>query len=125
MSSIKGCLLSKVIFNQRSSSIKTRLQSKVIIKSCFPLSSIYGNLPSKVVSVKGCLPSKVFFHQRLSSIKVPLPSKVVFNQRLTSIEGILPTSYSNPVVSFILVDFVSVPLVLVGFLVFPPSYVWV
>ena len=57
---IKGCLPSKVIFHQMSSSIK------------------------------GCLPSKFVFHQRLSSIKGLLPSKDVFHWRSSSIEVRLP-----------------------------------
>ena len=62
MSSIKGFLLSKVVFHQRSSSIKGHhLPSNVF--SHQRLSSIKGSLPSKVVS-------KVVFHQRFYSIKL-------------------------------------------------------
>ena len=55
-SSFKGCLPSKVIFHQSSSSIK--------IIFCQRSSSIKGWLPSG-----GRLPSKVVFHQRSSSVK--------------------------------------------------------
>ena len=65
-------LLSKVVFRQRSFSVKDRL-------------------PSKVSSVKDRLPSKVVFRQRSSSVKGRLPSKVVFRQRLSSVKGRLPS----------------------------------
>ena len=53
-------LPSKVVYHQRSSSIKSHL------------------------------PSKVVFHQRLSSIKGHHPSKVIFHQKSSSIKGRLP-----------------------------------
>ena len=58
----------KVVFHQRSSSIKGHLLSKVIF---------YQRPPS----IKGCLSFKVVFHQKSSSVKGPLASKVIFHQR--------------------------------------------
>ena len=87
--SIKGCLLSKVVFNQRLSSIKGRLP----FVFCQMSSSIISRLPSKVVfhqslsSVKGHLSSKVVFHQKSSSVKGRLLLKVVFRQRSSSSFG--------------------------------------
>ena len=78
-------LLSKVVFRQRSSTVKGRLLSKVVFGQ--RSSSVKGRLPSKVVfrqrssSVKSLLPWKVVFHQMASSAKGCLPSKVVFHQR--------------------------------------------
>ena len=68
-SSIKGRLPSKVVFRQRSSSVKGRLLSNVVFRQMS--SSIKCRLP-------GRLPSKVVFFQRSSSVKGRLPSKVVF-----------------------------------------------
>merc|ERR1712208_104633 len=94
----KGCLLSKVVVNQRSSSIKGRLPSKVVFRQ--RSSPVKGRLLSNVVfrqrssSVKcrlpGRLSSKVVFFQRSSSVKGHLPLKVIFHQRSSSIEGRLP-----------------------------------
>ena len=69
------CLPSRVVFKQRSSSIK----------SCLPWKEVFNE---RLFSIKGLLPSKVFFHQRSSSIKECLPTKVVFNQTSSSIKGI-------------------------------------
>ena len=51
----KFCLLKKIVFHQKLSSIKGRLPSEVVFhhRSSF---------------IKGCLPSKVVFHQRSSSV---------------------------------------------------------
>ena len=68
---IKGCLPSKVVFHQRSSSMEGCLSSKVVFHW-------------RSSSIKGCLPSKVVFHKRPSSIKGHLPSMVVFHWRLSS-----------------------------------------
>ena len=68
LSSIKGRLLSKVIFCQRSSSFKGRPPSKVVFHQ-------------RSSSVKGHPPSKVVFRQRSSSVKGRLPSKFVFRER--------------------------------------------
>ena len=68
--------LLKVIFRQRSSSVKGYLPAKIVFRQ----------RPS---SDKGLLPSKVVFRQRSSSIKGRLPSKVVFRQRWSSFEGCL------------------------------------
>ena len=62
-------LPSKVVFRQRSSSLKGRLPSKVIFRQSSS-------------SVKVRLPTKVVFHQRLSSVKGHLPSKFIFRQRI-------------------------------------------
>ena len=75
-----GCLPSKVVFCERSSSAKGSLLSKIVF--CQRLSSVKGCLLSKVVfqesssSIKGCFPSNAVFHQRCSSIKACLPSTV-------------------------------------------------
>ena len=61
----------KVVFRQRSSSIKR-------------LSSIKGSLPSKVVFH---LPSLMIFHEMLSSINGNLSSKVILHQQLSFIKG--------------------------------------
>ena len=94
-SSVKGCLSSKVVFCQRSSFVKGRLPSKVVFRQ--RSSSVKGRLRSKVVfcqrssSVKCRLPSKVVFCQRSSSIKCLLPSKVVFRQHLlTAMPTLMP-----------------------------------
>ena len=82
-----------MVVGQRSSSIKGRLPSKVILHQ--KSSSVKGHLPSKVIfhqrssSVKGRLPSKVVFRQKSSSMKGCLPSKVVFHQRLSFVKGYL------------------------------------
>ena len=84
MSTIKGCLPSKVVFRQRSTSVKVHLPLKVVFRQ--RSSSVEGLLPSKVVFcqrspfVKGCLPLKVVLRQMSSSIKGRLPSKFVFCQ---------------------------------------------
>ena len=81
----------------KSSSIKSRLQSKVVLHQ--RLSFIEGRLPSKVVfhhwssSIEGRLPSKVVFHWRSSFVKGCLPSKVVVHQRLSFIKGYLPVHW--------------------------------
>ena len=83
------------IFHQRLSSLKGNLPSKVVFLQS--LSSINGCLPSKVIfhqmksSIKGCLPSKVVFLQSLSSIKGCPLSKFVFHWWLVSIRGCLPS----------------------------------
>ena len=90
-----GRLPSKVIFRQRSSSVKCRLPSNVVFHqmSSSRSSSIKGCFLSKIVfrqrssSIKGCLPSKVIFHRRSSSIEGRLPSKVVFHWRWSSSFG--------------------------------------
>ena len=74
LSSLMGCLPSKVVFHWRSSFIEGRL----------PLMVIFRRWSS---SINGCLPSKAVFHSRLSSIKGRLPWKVIFYQRLYSIKG--------------------------------------
>ena len=61
-----GRLPSKVVFPQKSSSIKDRLPSKVVFHQ-------------RSSSIKSRLPSKVVFRQRSSSIKANLPSKVIFH----------------------------------------------
>ena len=76
MSSIRH--LSKVVFHQKSSSIKDRLPSK-------------GVFHQRSSSIKVCPPSKVVFHPRSSFIKGCLPSKGVFHQRLFFIKGCLPS----------------------------------
>ena len=83
-------LPSKVVFNQRLSSIKGRLPSKV-------------GFHKRVSSIKDHPPSEVVFQERSSSINgcplskvVPqdhFPSKVVFHLRPSYIKGHLP-SYS-------------------------------
>ena len=99
--SIEGRLTSKVVFYQRSSSIKSHLPSKAVgtvchqkapsIKGC--PSSIEGYLKLKVLfkwrssSIKGCLPLKDAFRQSLSSIKGPLPSKFLLHQKWSSIKS--------------------------------------
>ena len=96
-------LLLNVVFNQRLSSVKNNLLSKVDF--CQRSSSLNVFLPSNVVfrqslsSVKGYLLSKVVFCPRLSSVKVCLSSYVVFRQRLSSVKGCLPSklSYTNSV----------------------------
>ena len=75
-SSVKGVFCqrlssSNVVFRQMSSSIKCRPLGR------FPSKVVFHQRSS---SVKGCLPSKVVFHQKSSSIKGRLPSKVVFHQ---------------------------------------------
>ena len=57
----QGHLPSRVVFCQRSSSVKGCLLSKVVFRIRSP-------------SVKGCLPSKFVFCQRLSSVRGRLPS---------------------------------------------------
>ena len=96
LSSIKGCLPLKVIFHWRSSSWKVvfhqmSFQSKVVrpLRS----SSIKSRLSSKVI-IKGfkCnLPSKVIFNHRLDSIKGWYPLKVIFHQRSSSVQGCPPS----------------------------------
>ena len=76
--STKSRLPSKVVFHQKSSSIKYHLLSKAV--SHHWLSFINSNLPPKVLFQKGFLPSMAIFHQRRSSIKGCLPSNVVFYQ---------------------------------------------
>ena len=66
---IEGRLTSKVVFHQRSSSVKGHIPSKVVFSQ-------------RSYSVKGRLPSKVVFRQRLSSVKGCCPSKVFFRQRI-------------------------------------------
>ena len=98
LSSIKGRLLSKVVFCRRSSFIKGRLlSSRLPPKVIFHRgsSSMEGCLPLNTSSIKGRLPSKVVFYRRSSFIKGRLSSKVVFHQRSSSIklsfiEGCLP-----------------------------------
>ena len=104
----------KVVFDQRSSSIKSCLWpclDIVIFMSKVRLSwvelwlswghqrtsFIYGYLPSMFVfhqslsSINGCLPSKVVFHHMSSSIKGCFPSKVVFPHSLSSVNGCVPS----------------------------------
>ena len=71
-SSIRGHLPSKVVFQQRWSSIKGRHHPRSSSKKVILLLSSS--------SLKGRLPSVVFFHQRSSSTKGRPPSKVVFHQ---------------------------------------------
>ena len=73
-SSVKDCLPSKFVFHKRLSSIKDCLPSKVVFRQ--RSSSVKSCLPSKISSVKGHLPSKVVFHQSLSCAKGKLPFKV-------------------------------------------------
>ena len=105
LSSIKGYLLLKVVFHQKSSSIRSRFPPKAVLH--------FGHLPSTVVfhwrlsstescvslkivfhrrscSTEGCLLPKVVFHRRLSSTKSRLPPKVIFHRRSSSTEGRLP-----------------------------------
>ena len=79
LSSVKGCLSSKVVFCQWLSSVKGRHPSKVV--SCLMSSSVKGPLPQKVVFRQRCLSSEVVINQRSFSIKGHLPLKVVFHQR--------------------------------------------
>ena len=74
VSSIKGCLPSKVVFHPRLSHIKGHLVLKVIF-----------NQSSSSIKVR--IAPKFVFHQSLSSIKFHLPSKFFFHQRLSSIKG--------------------------------------
>ena len=57
----------KVVFNQRTSSIKGRLQSK-------------GVFHQRLSFIKGCFPSRVVLHQRSSFIKGRLPSNRIFTK---------------------------------------------
>ena len=77
-----------VVFHQRVSSIKGCLQSK-LVKGCLPSKVIFHQRSS---SIEGRLPSKVVFHRRSSSIEGCLPSKVVFNRRSSS-TPVLPPRY--------------------------------
>ena len=86
----------KVVFHQRSSSIKGHLSSKVIFHQ-------------RSSSIKGRLTSKVIFHQRSSSIKGCLPSKVVSHQRLSYIKDCL--SVSKPLRILELIN-QSIPVIL-------------
>ena len=65
-------LPSKVVSRLRSSSIKVRPPSKVVFHQ--RSSSI-----KRLSSIKGRVPSKVVFHQRSSFIKGRLPSKIIFH----------------------------------------------
>ena len=80
-------LLSKVVFHQKSPSIKGHLPSKVVF---------YRRLSSK----KGCLPSEVFFHQRLSSIKGLLPLDVIFHLPWPCIDLVLAQIGSQSDIEF-------------------------
>ena len=104
LSSFKGFLPSKVVFYQRSSFIKCHLPSKVIFHqlclsksssiqfvSCRGSSSINGVFRQWLSSIIGCFPSKLIFHYRSSLIKGCLLSKVVYHQRLSSIKYYLPS----------------------------------
>ena len=71
MSSVKGRLLSMVVFSQRSSPVKGRLLSNVVFRQ--RSSSAKGRLPSKVSFIRGRHQSKVVFHQSSSSIEGRLP----------------------------------------------------
>ena len=73
---VKINLLSKIMFNQESSSIKEYLLSKIIFHFRF-------------------LSQHVVFHLRLSSIKGHLPSKAVYKKRSFSIVGVLHQSQSS------------------------------
>ena len=71
-----NCIPSKVVFNQRYTSIKCCLLSKIIFRLSLykKMSSIKGLslmvlLPSNAHFINGRLSSKVLSHQRLSSIK--------------------------------------------------------
>ena len=81
--------LSKVVFLQRSSSVKGHLPWKVVFRE--RLSSVKGRLQWKVVfrerssSAKGFLLSKDVFPERSSSVKGCLLSKVVFRHRSSSV----------------------------------------
>ena len=66
--------LSKVVFHQKSSCVKSRLPSGVIFRQ-------------RSSFVKGRLLLKVVFRQRSSSVKSRLPSKVVFHRRSSSSFG--------------------------------------
>merc|ERR1719402_2064878 len=70
------------MFDQRLPSIKDGLPSKVVfLQGCLPSKVLFCQTSS---SIKGSLPSNVISHQRSSSIKgLPL-SKVVFHQRWSS-----------------------------------------
>ena len=59
---------------------KDRLPSKVVFHQ-------------RSYSVKGHLPSKVIFRQRLSSVKGRLPSNVVLRQRSSSVKGRPPVHW--------------------------------
>ena len=86
---IYHCLSSKVVFNQRLSSMKSHLPSMVIfhqrcltIKSRFPWKGISQQRASPIkghLYIKCCLPSQVNFHQRMFSIKGFLQSKAIFH----------------------------------------------
>ena len=66
--------LSKVVFHQKSSCVKSRLPSGVIFRQ-------------RSSFVKGRLLLKVVFRQRSSFVKSHLPSKVVFHRRSSSSFG--------------------------------------
>merc|ERR1719431_149197 len=63
-----------VVFNQKSSYVKSRLPSGVVFRQ-------------RSSFVKGRLLLKVVIHQRSSSVKIRLPSKVVFHRRSSSSFG--------------------------------------
>ena len=90
-SSFKSCLLTKVIFIWRSSSIGGRLPARVDF-----------DYYQRLSSMKGWLPLEVIFHQRLFFIKSPLTLKVTFNWRGSSTEGFLSLKV-HPRLSFMVI----------------------
>ena len=74
--SITGCLISKVVYQQRLSSI----QRLSVTKGC---------LSSKMPSLKRHFLSQAIFHRRLSSIKICLHSEVIILHTLSSMKGLL------------------------------------
>ena len=78
LSSIKGCIPSKFVFDQSPSSEKGCIPSMIMFHQRFLTSKVVFNQRSPSIkslsSIKGCLPSNVYFDQRSSL------SKVVFHQ---------------------------------------------
>ena len=70
---------SKVVFRQRSFSLKGFLPPKVVFHQM-----------SSYIKGKGHLPSKAFLHQRLAFFKECLPLSVISHWMLSSIEGCHP-----------------------------------
>ena len=100
LSSIKGCLPSKIIFCQRLTFVKGHLLSMFFfhqmlssVKVC-PLSKVI--FCPRLSSVKGCLPSKFVFRHMSSSVKGCPPSKVVFRQNCLTLTPLaLDFSHTN------------------------------
>ena len=85
------------VFHWRLSSIKGCLSSRLsFTKGCLPQKIVFHE---RLSYTKGCPPSKVILEQRLSSIKGCLPSMFVFHQRSSSINGHLPSKRLSPIKS--------------------------